>query len=105
MTLTALADALTIALQIAGSTLALIGAIGTHRFDSVFTRMHAATKPVTLGLLLVGAGAALQMSDTGDVVKIALAISLQLVTAPLGMHLLGRAAGAAPSPDAPPSER
>jgi multicomponent Na+:H+ antiporter subunit G len=57
--------------------------------------MHAATKPVTLGLLLITTGAALQTTDTGDIVKLVLAAILQLLTAPLGMHLLGRAAHSA----------
>lgn len=39
-------------LLVSGATLSLLGAIGIHRFDDVFARMHAATKPVTLGLLL-----------------------------------------------------
>jgi multicomponent Na+:H+ antiporter subunit G len=86
------ADAATVVLVVAGSMLALIGAFGTHRFTDTFARMHAATKPVTLGVLLIGAGAALQAQDTGDVAKIGLAMLLQLITAPLGMHLLGRAA-------------
>jgi multicomponent Na+:H+ antiporter subunit G len=88
------ADLATIVLQLSGVSLTLIGAYGLHRFGDTFSRMHAATKPVTLGLLLVVAGAALQSSDAGDVFKIALAVGLQLLTAPLGMHLLGRAAHA-----------
>jgi multicomponent Na+:H+ antiporter subunit G len=86
------ADVATITLVLMGAGLSLVGAIGVHRFRDPFARMHAATKPVTLGLLLVGAGAALQTTDSGDIVKIALAVGLQFVTAPLGMHLLGRSA-------------
>ncbi|MFN0091345.1 MAG: monovalent cation/H(+) antiporter subunit G [Acidimicrobiales bacterium] len=90
--MSALVDLATVVLQLTGAGLALIGAVGIHRFRDPFSRMHAAAKPVTLGLILIAAGTVLQTADAGDVVKVALAVTLQLVTAPLGMHLLGRAA-------------
>lgn len=74
-----------------GVLLAFIAGIGLQRFPDVFARMHAATKPATLGLALVLAGAALRMPDTGAVVKLLLVIVLQFITAPLGSHLVGRA--------------
>lgn len=79
-------------LMFAGAALALIAGIGLQRFDDVFSRMHAATKPATLGLALVLTGAALQVPDTGDVVKLLLVVILQFLTAPVGGHLIGRAA-------------
>lgn len=75
-----------------GAALALIAGIGLQRFDDMFARMHAATKPATLGLALVLGGAALQVPDTGNVAKLLLVILLQFVTAPVGSHLIGRAA-------------
>lgn len=75
-----------------GAALALIAGIGLQRFDDMFARMHAATKPATLGLALVLGGAALQVPDTGNVAKLLLVIMLQFVTAPVGSHLIGRAA-------------
>lgn len=79
-------------LMIAGALLALLAAIGLHRFDNVFARMHAATKPATLGLLLIVVGASLQLADTGDSVKLFLVVVFQFITAPIGAHLVGRAA-------------
>ena len=78
-------------MMLVGAALALIAGIGLQRFEDVFARMHAATKPATLGLVLVLGGAALQLPDAGDVVKLLLVILLQFVTAPVGSHLLGRA--------------
>lgn len=75
-----------------GVALAMIGCIGMHRFPDVFARMHATSKPATLGLVLVLAGAGLRMLDVGDVVKLALVFVLQFVTAPTGAHMVGRAA-------------
>ncbi len=75
-----------------GALLALIAGIGLQRFPDVFARMHAATKPATLGLVLVLSGAALLMPDSGAVVKLLLVAVLQFVTAPVSSHLVGRAA-------------
>lgn len=75
-----------------GALLAVIAGAGLHRFGDVFARMHAATKPATLGLALVLVGAALRMPDVGSVAKLMLVIVLQFATAPVGSHLVGRAA-------------
>ena len=85
-------EALASILMFLGAALALIAGIGLQRFDDVFARMHATTKPATLGLALVLGGAAMRMPDSGDVVKLLLVILLQFLTAPVGSHLIGRAA-------------
>lgn len=77
---------------ISGAALGLLGAIGIHRFSDVFARIHAATKPVTLGLLLLLLGTGLALGDAGAAMKLLLAAILQLITAPFGMQMLGRAA-------------
>lgn len=79
-------------LILAGASLCLIAGIGLQRFDDVFARMHAATKAVTLGLLLVCLGAALEVDSGGDRIKLLLVAALQFITAPVGAHMLGRAA-------------
>lgn len=77
---------------IVGASLALLAGIGLHRFPDVFARMHAATKPATLGLVLVSVGAAVRVERAGEVGKLLLVIALQFVTAPVGAHMVGRAA-------------
>ncbi|MGF1618774.1 MAG: monovalent cation/H(+) antiporter subunit G [Acidimicrobiia bacterium] len=79
-------------LMIVGALLALLAAIGLHRFDNVLARMHAATKPATLGLVLIAVGASLQLTDSGDSVKLFLVVVFQFFTAPIAAHLIGRAA-------------
>ena len=85
-------DAVGAALLLAGVALTVVSAVGLVRFPDVFTRMHAATKPATLGLLLVCAGAALVMDDGGDRTKLLLVAAFQFVTAPVAAHMVGRAA-------------
>lgn len=84
-------DVLAAALLASGVVLTLIATIGLQRFDDVFARMHAAAKPATLGLLLVVIAAMLRAPDAGAVVKLAIVIVFQFVTAPIAMHLLSRA--------------
>lgn len=79
-------------LMISGSLLALLAAVGLQRFDDVFTRMHAATKPATLGLMMTLVGAGLVVPIPGAVAKLLLVIMLQFATAPVAAHLVGRAA-------------
>lgn len=79
-------------LLLGGTALFVVAAIGLHRFSDLYGRMHAATKPATLGLLLVLAAAALRVDSVGDVGKLALIGIFQLATAPVAAHLLGRSA-------------
>jgi len=79
--------------MISGSLLALIASLGLFRLASTRARMHATTKPATLGVLLCGIGAVLQVVSASDVTKVAVIVVLQLVSAPIGAHMLGRAVG------------
>jgi multicomponent Na+:H+ antiporter subunit G len=79
-------------LILTGASLALLAAIGLQGFNDVFARMHSATKPATLGLLLVLLGAAVMVPIPGAVAKLLLVALLQFITAPVAAHLVGRAA-------------
>ena len=85
-------DVLSAVLLLLGVALALLAGLGLLRFPDVFSRMHAATKPATLGLLFVVVGAALQMQDGSDAVKLLLVGAVQFLTAPVAAHMIGRAA-------------
>lgn len=85
-------EAVASVLLILGSLLALLAAIGLQRFDDVFARMHAATKPATLGLIMILTAAALMLPIPGAVAKLFLVVLLQFITAPVAAHLVGRAA-------------
>jgi len=77
---------------LAGVALAVVAGVGLVRFPDVFTRMHAATKPSTLGLLLICVGSALVMDDASDRAKLLLVAAFQFLTAPVAAHMVGRAA-------------
>lgn len=79
-------------LIVAGALLALTAAIGMLRLPDVLSRMHAATKPQTLGLVLVAIGAALHLRGGVDIWMLVLAAAFQLLTAPVTAHMVGRLA-------------
>jgi multicomponent Na+:H+ antiporter subunit G len=74
-----------------GALLALIAAIGLVRFPDVLTRMHSATKPQVLGLLLILLGLALRLREPGALGVLVLIGVFQLVTTPVASHMVGRA--------------
>lgn len=82
-------------LMLGGASLALIGAFGLVRLPDTFARMHAATKPQTLGLLLTLVGLALTLRTWSAVATLVIVLAAQALTAPLAAHLLGRAAHSA----------
>ncbi|HEX6257372.1 MAG TPA: monovalent cation/H(+) antiporter subunit G [Euzebyales bacterium] len=79
-------------LLLAGCLLALIAAVGLHRFPDLFCRMHAATKPATLGMLCIAVAVGIAVPVQGSVVKLLLVVVLQFLTAPVAAHMVGRAA-------------
>jgi multicomponent Na+:H+ antiporter subunit G len=85
-------DVVTAMLVLGGSTLALTAAIGVVRFPDTLTRMHAATKPQVLGLLLVLAGAAIRLRGNADVGMIILTGLFTVITAPVVANRVGQLA-------------
>lgn len=77
-----------------GSIVALISAIGLIRFQDVFLRSHAATKSSTLSVLLTLVGVIIYfISNQGYFsVRMVLALVFINLTAPVGGHLITRAA-------------
>ena len=85
-------DIVTAVLVLGGSTLVLTGAIGVVRFPDTLSRMHAATKPQVLGLLLVLAGAAIRLRGNADVGMVILTGLFTLITAPVVGNRVGQLA-------------
>jgi multicomponent Na+:H+ antiporter subunit G len=87
-----LADWLGAICLLAGALLGLVAGIGVLRFPDVLARMHAATKPQVLGVLLLLVGLALRLRTPSDLGMIALVAVFQLATAPVAAQMIGRAA-------------
>jgi multicomponent Na+:H+ antiporter subunit G len=84
-------------LDLVGAFLVLLGcflcfaaALGLIRFPDVVSRMHAATKPQTLGLILLAAGVEVSLRSWAAFGTLVLIAALQLATAPVSAHLVGR---------------
>jgi multicomponent Na+:H+ antiporter subunit G len=92
MTTSGLLDAVAGVLVLSGSALAMTAAIGVVRFPDTLSRMHAATKPQVLGLLLVLGGAAIRLRGHADVGMLILAALFTVVTAPVVANRVGQLA-------------
>lgn len=75
-----------------GASLMLIAAIGIVRMPDFFTRMQAAAKASTLGLLFLVAATGLAFGTSTAGLRALLASLFFLITTPIAAHLLGRAA-------------
>jgi multicomponent Na+:H+ antiporter subunit G len=89
--MSALLDVLTAVCLTAGALLSLAAGVALVRFPDLLSRMHAATKPQVLGLLLVLLGCGLQLRNTVDITTLLLVAVFQLGTAPVAAHMIGRA--------------
>ncbi len=89
-------DVLVWVLVFLGALLCLSAAVGLLRFRDVPSRLHAATKPQVLGLVLICAAIVLsQHTVEGLLFGLALVVPvvlLQFATAPLSAHMIGRQA-------------
>lgn len=79
-------------LMIFGTVLLLIGAVGLLRLPDFYCRTHAATKPDTLGLVLILLGLAVHDGLTLNTIKMLMIILFVFLANPTSSHALGRAA-------------
>jgi multicomponent Na+:H+ antiporter subunit G len=80
------------ALLLVGSLFCLVAAVGMLRLPDTLIRMHAATKAGTLGTGCILAAEAVVAGELGITLRAAAVIVFLLLTAPVGAHLIGRAA-------------
>jgi multicomponent Na+:H+ antiporter subunit G len=90
MTISDVLDLVGAACVLVGAFLCLAAALGLLRFPDVLSRMHAATKPQTLGLIVVAAGVELSLRSWAAFGTVLLIAILQLTTAPVAAHLVAR---------------
>jgi multicomponent Na+:H+ antiporter subunit G len=75
-----------------GCLFCLVAAVGLIRLPDTLTRMHAATKAGTLGAGMIMAAVAVFFADAGILLRALLGLVFLYMTAPVGAHLIGRAA-------------
>lgn len=75
-----------------GVLLGVVSAIGLNRFDGVLMRIHAASKPQVLGLILVFSGAALYSGSWSLAAFLLVVLLAQMLTVPVSSVMVGRAA-------------
>ena len=78
-------------LLVLGTSLSAVAGFGLMRFPDVLSRMHAATKPQVVGLLLALAGLGFALKTWAIIPVLIVAWLMQLITAPVSAHLVGRA--------------
>ncbi len=79
-------------LVVVGSALTALGAFGLIRFPDVFTRMHAATKAATVGVIAMTMAASIEAGALSGTLILLIVVALLFLSGPLGMSLLARAA-------------
>lgn len=92
MSWTAVSDWAAAVCLLLGAGMSFVAGIGLLRLPDTLTRMHAATKPQVLGLLLVLLGLGLRLRSWVDLGTLVLIGAFQLITVPVAAHIVGRAA-------------
>lgn len=75
-----------------GGIFSLLGAIGVLRMPDVYCRMQSTTKATTLGVGLVMIATMVNRGDSSSIARGLVIIGFVYLTAPIGAHVLGRAA-------------
>lgn len=85
------ADVVAAVCLLGGAFLAFAAGLGLARFPNLLSRMHAATKPQVLGLLLMLIGLGLRLRSGPIVWMLVLVALFQMLTAPVAAHMVSRA--------------
>lgn len=75
-----------------GGFFCVVAGIGVIRFKDVFSRMHAATQAGTLGLALICIAVMIKSESWLNIIEALFVFLFMIASAPVGAHLIGRAA-------------
>jgi multicomponent K+:H+ antiporter subunit G len=91
-----LTDFIIAALLLVGTGFILVSSLGLLRLPDFYTRLHGPSKAATLGVICVLLGSVLFFTYEQDFLRVRklLAIAFIFLTAPVGVHMLGKAARA-----------
>ena len=87
-----MSERLNAVLLVVGALFMLLGALGVLRLPDLFMRLQAATKASTLGAGCLLLGVAVHFQDLGVATRAVLVIGFFFLTAPVGAHMIARAA-------------
>ena len=85
-------ELLTAFFLITGSFFILVAALGVVRFPDLYTRMHAASKSVSLGIGCLLSGAVFYFASFLIIFKAIAAILFIFMTMPIASHMISRVA-------------
>jgi len=80
------------ALVLLGAGFMLLASVGILRLPDTPTRMHASTKAAALGVMLIMAAVSLHFAEFSVFTRAIAIVAFILLTAPIGAHVIGRAA-------------
>jgi multicomponent Na+:H+ antiporter subunit G len=79
-------------LLVVGASFMLLAGLGVLRLPDLFMSLQAATKASTLGVACLLLGVAVHFQDLAVTVRAVLVIAFFFLTAPVGAHVIARAA-------------
>lgn len=85
-------ETLTFAVCAVGVLFMVLSSVGILRFPDLYTRIHAAGKAGTLGIIGVLLGVGLYSADVLTAAKMVALIAFFLLTSPVAGHMIDRAA-------------
>lgn len=86
---------------LAGAAFMFVAALGVARLPDLYTRMQAATKATTVGVVGVMCGVAIAHLDASVTIRAVLVAGFFLLTAPVAAHAIARSAHTREVPLAP----
>lgn len=92
MTLPLIADVTIVALIAVGCFFLSVGTIGLLRLPNVYNRMHATSKPTTLGTAAIFLAGFVHFGPGGAGLTSLIGIVFLFLTVPTGAHMISRAA-------------
>ena len=81
-----------VALIVVGCLFVTVGTIGLLRFPNVYNRMHATSKPTTLGTATIFVAGAIYFVPEGATLTAVIGLVFLFVTVPTGAHMIARSA-------------
>ncbi|QLG48036.1 monovalent cation/H(+) antiporter subunit G [Natrinema halophilum] len=85
-------DIVVIALIVIGSFFLTVGTVGLLRLPNVYNRMHATSKPTTLGTAAIFLAGFVRFGPGGEGLTSLIGIAFLFLTVPTGSHMIARAA-------------